>query len=114
MDAPATFLAGADVEAAAEGRSSFEHAAETKPGVDTRGVDVAIVGDVDVELVVAFARTLTCALDASAWRSTLVSASWTIRKVAPPIADGMAAPSTSTSMSAMQPGGTCLFHESGE
>ena len=36
VDAPATFLAGADVEAAAEGRSTFEHAAETKAGFDAR------------------------------------------------------------------------------
>ena len=36
----------------------------------------------------ALAPTRTSALDASAWRSTLVSDSWTIRKAARPIADG--------------------------
>jgi hypothetical protein len=34
-----------------EGRGTFEHAAETKAEVDTRGVELAVVGDVDVELV---------------------------------------------------------------
>jgi hypothetical protein len=51
VDAPATFLAGADVEAAAERRGTFEHAAQTKAGFDASAVGVAVVGDVDVQLV---------------------------------------------------------------
>jgi hypothetical protein len=53
--------------------------------------------------VASVARTCIDACDAFAWRSTFVSASWTIRYAAASMADGTTVPFTCTSRSARSP-----------
>ena len=113
MDAPATLLAGADVKAAAEGRSALEHAAETKTGVRTGGVAVAVVGHVDVELVRVRADAHVCA------RRVGVAQHIGQRLLDDP--EGRSADCRRDGSTIdihvdvrVQPGGACLFHEAGE